>query len=151
MFELQGKTIITENEVESEQILRMAVAQGYALPKGLKALVTERIFRFVGSPYKTVAFSNIKNSGSAIRYVDIFGDEDKELDRIVRSASQWCMTHQYPHIAIRVNDETNAYCGKAFVSSECGSVKTLEVHLKKPIKVTMDEIEKMFGCPIEII
>ena len=40
--------------------------------------------------------------------------------------------------------------GFAKIYPEGGTLKT-EITLKKPIKVTLDDIEKRFGCPVEIV
>ena len=40
MFDLSNKCFKTKSDFESEQLLRIAVAQGYNLPKGLKTSIS---------------------------------------------------------------------------------------------------------------
>lgn len=54
MIDFANKAITTKSDLESEQLLKKAVAQGFGLPKGEKALITNRFFRFIGSPYKQI-------------------------------------------------------------------------------------------------
>lgn len=54
MFDLSNKYFQTKDDNESEKLLRIAVAQGYKLPSGLKSIVNCRIFKFTGFPYKSV-------------------------------------------------------------------------------------------------
>ena len=54
MIDFTNKCIVTENNVESEQLLKKAIAQGFNLPKGQKAMESNRYFHFIGSPYKHV-------------------------------------------------------------------------------------------------
>lgn len=151
MIDFAGKIITTDNEIESEKLLRMAVSQGYNLSKGLKVLIQERIFRFTGSPYKTVSIPDETCRGLRIRYADIFGNEDDELRNIMDSAVRWCMAHSYSHVSINANDSDGKYIGKAFISGENGVVKGLDVEIMKPRKVTIEEIEKVFGYPVEVV
>lgn len=151
MIDFAGKIITTENPNESERLLRMAVSQGYTLPRGLKAMATENIFRFTGSPYKTVSVPDEECRGLRLRYADIFGDEDEELKSITATAVRWCMAHGYSHVSINANDANTKYTGKAFVSGKNRSVKSLDIEIIKPRKVTIEEIEKMFGYPVEVV
>ena len=71
MIDFTNKCIVTENNVESEQLLKKAIAQGFNLPKGEKAMESHRYFRFIGSPYKhVVALVPVCTSdlNNAIRY-----------------------------------------------------------------------------------
>lgn len=151
MIDFAGKIITTDNDVESEKLLHMAVVQGYSLTKGLKIFAKERIFRFTGSPYKTVSIPDEECKGLRIRYADIFGNEDEELYNIMDSAVRWCMAHGYSHVAINVNDEEQKYTGKSFVSDRNGAVKSMDMQLLKPRKVSLSEVEKLFGYPVEIV
>lgn len=56
MIDLSNKCFRTKNDTESEKLLRIAVAQGYTLPAGLKSLVKHDCFKFTGFPYRTVSF-----------------------------------------------------------------------------------------------
>lgn len=66
MIDFTNKAITTKSDLESEQLLKKAVAQGFGLPKGEKALITNRFFRFIGSPYKQILTKYNKNSPSSI-------------------------------------------------------------------------------------
>ena len=151
MIDFTGKIITTDNNIESEKLLRMAVSQGYTLSKGLRVLIPERIFRFTGSPYRTVSVPDKSCIGLKVRYADIFGDEDEEIKNIMDATVRWCMFHGYSHVSINVNDEEQKYTGKSFVSDKNGSVKSMDMELLKPRKVSLSEVEKMFGYPVEIV
>lgn len=56
MIDLSNKYFRTESDEQSNRLLRIAVAQGYHLPKGIAALIGNRIFKFIGFPYKVVSF-----------------------------------------------------------------------------------------------
>ena len=84
MIDLSNKSFQTRDDTESEKLLRIAVAQGYSLPKGLKALVGARYFKFVGFPYKSVAFPETANEEDLVMFADVFGDENEELKDILK-------------------------------------------------------------------
>lgn len=151
MIDFAGKIITTDNQTESEKLLRMAVSQGYNLSKGYQGLANERVFRFLGSPYKTVSVPDESCKGMRIRYADIFSNEDDELKNIMDAAIRWCMYHGYSHVSINVNDEDQKYSGKSFISDKNGSVKSLDMQILKPRKVSLSEVEKLFGYPVEIV
>ena len=52
MIDLSNKYFRTESDEQSNRLLRIAVAQGYHLPKGIAVLTGNRIFKFTGFPYK---------------------------------------------------------------------------------------------------
>lgn len=56
MIDLSNKYFRTESDEQSNRLLRIAVAQGYHLPKGIAVLTGNRIFKFTGFPYKAVSF-----------------------------------------------------------------------------------------------
>lgn len=154
MTDLAGKYITTENNTESSKILKMAIAQGYRTQKGEKALEGCRIFHFVSHPYMyittptTVKTSDLDN---AVRYSDLFGDEKEELTKIVDSATRWCKTHGYEHLGIYINDEGKEFTGHGIANSKDGIRQEVSVVIRKPCKVTIEEIEERFGYPIEIV
>lgn len=152
MIDLSNKYFRTESDTESERLLRIAVAQGYKLPKGLRTLLDNRIFKFTGFPYKIVSFpENISSDNMIIDYADAFGDEEGELKEILDRATRFCRTFGYSMLRIYADENDSEYSGSAFAKMmNGGNVKT-ELHLPKPIKVTLEEIEERFGCPIEIV
>lgn len=150
MIDLSNKYIRTESDEQSERLLRIAVAQGYSLPKGLKALIGHRIFKFTGFPYKSVSFPD-RASEQIIDYSDVFGDEDKELKEILERSTRFCRAHGYNMLRIYADENDTEYSGSAFAKTvDGGNIKT-ETHLPKPRKVTLEEIEQRFGYPIEIV
>lgn len=54
MIDFTNKCVITESDVESAKLLKMAISQGFALPKGEKVMESCRFFRFIGSPYSCI-------------------------------------------------------------------------------------------------
>lgn len=152
MIDLSNKYFRTKNDEESEKLLRIAVAQGYNLPKGFKILVSNRIFKFIGFPYKAVSFpDNMSADEMVIDYGDVFGDEDKELKEILERSTRFCRAHGYNMLRIYADENDTEYSGSAFAKTvDGGNIKT-ETHLPKPRKVTLEEIEQRFGYPIEIV
>lgn len=47
MIDFTNKCVITESDVESAKLLKMAISQGFALPKGEKVMESCRFFRFM--------------------------------------------------------------------------------------------------------
>ena len=151
MVDLSNKYFQTRNDLESEKLLRVAVAQGYKLPAGLKALVTHRIFKFTGFPYKTVSFPDKVNIEIYNEYVDIFGDEEQELKEILNRSAKFYREHGYAVLRIYADENESDYSASAFAKThDGGNVKT-QVQLPKPRKVTLEEIEQRFGYPVEIV
>lgn len=151
MIDLSNKCFRTKNDTESEKLLRIAVAQGYALPAGLKSLVNHDCFKFTGFPYKTVSFPKYTDEDYLIEYSDVFGNEEEELKEIAKRAAKFCREHGYVVIRIYADENDAGYSGTAFAKThDGGNVKT-HVQLPNPRKVTMEEIEQRFGCPIEIV
>ena len=151
MIDLSNKSFQTRDDTESEKLLRIAVAQGYSLPKGLKALVGARYFKFVGFPYKSVAFPETANEKDLVMFADVFGDENEELKDILKRTGQFCKAHGYNMIRIYADEGETEYSVSGFAKIFDGGTLKTAVTLKKPMKVTMDEIEKRFGCPVEIV
>lgn len=152
MIDLSNKYFHTESDKQSERLLRVAVAQGYHLPKGLTVLTGNRIFKFTGFPYKAVSFpENMSADEMVIDYSDVFGDEDKELKEILDRSSRFCRAHGYSMIRIYVDENDNEYSGSAFAKTTDGGSIKAETKIPKPRKVTLEEIEKRFGCPIGIV
>ena len=154
MVDLSGKYVRTENNVESERLLKMAVSQGYKTPIGAKALEGHRLFHFVGSPYKTVStpedISGAEND-RIIRYGDLGGGEKEELAKIVDSAMRWCRAFGYSHVAVFANDEDEEFTGQGMANSVDGMRQHVKGKLRKPVKISMEDIEKKFGYPVEIV
>lgn len=154
MIDFTNKYIITENNAESEKLLKKAISQGFSLPKGEKAMESCRLFHFVGTPYKQVStpmFSKGFELEQAIRYSDLFGDELEELKKITDSAVRWCRTYGYDHLSVYANEELDRYAGRGIAKTKEGIVQEAKVELKKPRKMTVSELEEHFGYPIEIV
>lgn len=151
MIDLSNKVFKTMSDEESERLLRMAIAQGFEIPKGLKSLTGYRVFKFTGFPYKAVSTPQNPSSDSTIMYADMFGDEDFELKDILRRSTKFCKEHGYNMLRIYVDEDDSSYHGNAFLKTENGGTTKTEIELQKPKKVTLEDIEKRFGCPIEIV
>lgn len=154
MIDLSGKYVTTENDMESGRLLKMAVSQGYKARTGIKAMEYKRIFKFSGFPYMSITAPDLltpENFDKTIRYCDLCGDQKEELSKILDSALRWCRAHGYGHVGIFVNEESEKFSGQATANSEDGARESVKLELKKPKKVTIEEIEKRFGYPIEIV
>lgn len=151
MIDLSNKYFRTRNDIESESLLRIAVAQGYNLPAGLKSLICHRCFKFTGFPYKTVSFPQYADEDSVIDYADVFGDEMEELKEIVKRTARFCREHGYAIVRIYADENDEDYSGSAFAKMHNGGNLKTEIKIPKPRKVTLEEIEQRFGYPIEIV
>lgn len=154
MINLSGKYVTTENNVESGRLLKMAVSQGYKLQIGEKVMENSRLFHFHGFPYKTVTIPeriSLSEYDKAVRYGDLCGDEVEELQKLVDSAMRWCRAHGYSHVGIYANEESDKFTGQAMANAEDGMRQHVESSIQKPHKVTLEEIEKQFGYPIEVV
>ena len=154
MIDFTNKYIITENDTESEKLLKKAISQGFTLPKGEKAMESCRLFHFIGNPYKLVStpmFSKGFELEQAIRYSDLFGNELEELKKIADSAARWCRAYGYEHLSVYANEELDRYTGKGIAKTKDGTVQETSIELKKPRKITVSELEEHFGYPIEIV
>lgn len=152
MIDLSNKYFRTESDEQGNRLLRIAVAQGYHLPKGIAVLIGNRIFKFTGFPYKVVSFpENMSTDEAVIDYVDVFGDEDRELKEILERSTRFCRAHGYSTLRIYADENDNEYSGSAFTKTVDGVNTRTEIRLPKLKKVTLEEIEQRFGCPIEII
>lgn len=152
MVDLSGKYVSTQNSAETSRLLKMAIAQGYRSKVGVMALENYRLFHFIGTPYKSITLPNInKSSEKVIRYVDLCGDETEELKNIVNMAVHWCRAHGYSHVGIYANDKGDEYDGKGMAISDDGVRQHVKLKIQKPVKISVDDIEKKFGYPIEII
>lgn len=154
MIDFTGKYIITENNIESEKLLKKAISQGFRLPKGEKVMERSRVFHFIGSPYKQViipAWCNPSDLEQAIKYSNLFGDELEELRKIADSAARWCRSYGYDHLSVYANEEIDKYTGRGIAKTKKGTVQETMVEIKKPRKMTVSEIEEHFGYPIEIV
>lgn len=154
MIDFANKAITTKSDLESEQLLKKAVAQGFGLPKGEKALITNRFFRFIGSPYKQILIpATISHAefDQAISYTDLFGDPEAELRKIVDSATRWCRAYGYEHLSIFANEGIDKFSGKGLAKAPEGIIQRVDVDVMKPRKITIAELEKQLGCLIEIV
>ena len=154
MIDFTNISVRTTSDIESEQLLKKAVAQGFRLPKGEKAMESCRFFRFIGSPYKQVVVPmtvTYDENEQAVSYTDLFGDEIEELRKIANAAARWCRTYGYEHLSVYGNEEFDKYIGKGIAKTKDGDVRRAEVELMKPRKITISELEEHFGCPIEIV
>lgn len=155
MFDLSNKYFQTEDDNESEKLLRIAVAQGYKLPQGLMSLVSNRIFKFTGFPYKAVSICKIcgetEKPKGMLAYKEVFGDENAELNEILNRSARFCKAYGYNILQIYAGEDETEYKASAYAkTADGGNIKT-EIAIQKPKKVTLEDIEKRFGCPIEIV
>ena len=150
MVDLSNKRFITETDLETEALLKMAVSQGFQLPKGLKALTGCRYFNFVGSPYKTVSCPKVPGD-SAVTYSEVFGNETEELRGILDKALRFCRSHGYSMLNIYTTEHDTEFTVKGVAKTEDNSAVHMDMTLAKPRKVTLEEIEAHFGYPVEIV
>lgn len=76
---------------------------------------------------------------------------DNELIDILNRATFFCKTYGYSVLRIFVDKINSEHMASAFgCTNEMESI-VLEVRPQKPLRVTLEEIEEKFGCPIEIV
>lgn len=132
MIDFTNKCVITESDVESAKLLKMAISQGFALPKGEKVMESCRFFRFIGSPYKSViALSAVTQEmyDRAILYSHLFGNELEELMKISDLAARWCRTYGYNHLSVYANEEADIYTGRGIAKNKDGAVQDVKIKL----------------------
>lgn len=115
---------------------------------------SNRYFHFIGSPYKHVVAScgvSLNDPNKAVRYSELFGDEQEELRKIVDSAARWCRAYGYEHLNVYANEEIESYTGKAIAKTTDNIIQRVDVEIKKPRKLTVSELEAYLGYPIEIV
>lgn len=151
MIDLINKSIITENNDESEKLLRMAVASGYSLPKGLKALTPNRFFRFIEFPNKEVLTPSTINREDALSFEEVFADEEEMANHIVEEALRFGRKFGYSLIRVYGEDTGESYTGHLVAKNNNITMTSSKVNISKPRKITQEEIEDLLGFPIEII
>lgn len=154
MIDFTNKCVITESDIESSKLLKMAISQGFALPKGEKVMELCRFFRFIGSPYKSVIAPSAVTQemyDRAILYSHLFGNELEELMKISDLAARWCRTYGYNHLSVYANEETDIYTGRGIAKNKDGAVQDVKIKLNKPRKITVAELEEKLGYPVEIV
>lgn len=150
MIDLSNKRFITESDGETEALLKIAVSQGFKLPKGIGALLSNRYFNFAGFPYKTVSCPKVAGD-SAVAYSEVFGNETDELERILDKALRFCRSHGYALLNIYASETDTEFTGKAVAKTENNSAVHMDMKIAKPRKITLEEIEAHFGYPVEIV
>lgn len=151
--DLNGRIIKTDSRWESEQLLKMALAQGFKLEKPERVLEEYRCYQFLPFPIKTVVHVE-SSKNTPYTYKNLFGDEEAELIECMKKLLSWQRAHGYNHLTIHCNDKDDSYHGKAILKpfdEPYAAVKIFECEVPKAKKVTMQEIEAKFGVPIEII
>lgn len=152
MLKIDGKYISTDSDSESMKLLEIAKAQGYIFEKPVDLMRTHRIFFFPCSPYRTAYVPDRSvHADNITRFADLFGDEKEELEKIVDLAMRYCRDRGFDHLAIYADNNDEEYTGKAMGNALNGSRIACNSVLKKPVKITIKDIEEKFGYPIEIV
>ncbi len=151
MVDLTGKFITTTTNEESERLLRMASARGYRTDIGLKALISNGLFYFSEFPKWVSTPAYFRSPDNVYTYQELFGEEDKELSRILSDSLRFCRAHGYSLFRIYVDEETMAFKGKAIAKGTSGDRKEIDMSIGKPIELSKTDIELLIGCPVEIV
>lgn len=152
MLKIDGKYISTDSDSESMKLLEIAKAQGYTFEKPVDLMRTHRIFFFPCSPYRTAYVPDRSvHADNITRFADLFGDEKEELEKIVDLAMRYCRDRGFDHLAIYADNNDEEYTGKAMGNALNGSRIACNSVLKKPVKITIKDVEEKFGYPIEIV
>ncbi len=75
----------------------------------------------------------------------------EELKEIVKRTARFCREYGYAIVRIYADENDEDYSGSAFAKMHNGGNLKTEIKIPKPRKVTLEEIEQRFGCPIEIV
>ena len=152
MLRIDGKYISTDSDSESIKLLEIARAQGYILEKPIDLMRTHRLFFFPCSPYKTAYVPERSvHADNITRFADMFGSEQDELEKIVDLAMRYCRERGFDHLAVYADNEEGCYSGKAIGNALNGARVSCNSTLKKPVKISIKDIEEKFGYPIEIV
>ena len=74
-----------------------------------------------------------------------------DFTKIVDSATRWCRAYGYEHLSIFANEGIDKFSGKGLAKAPEGIIQRVDVDVMKPRKITIAELEKQLGCPIEIV
>ena len=152
MLRVDGKYISTDSDSESMKLLEIAKAQGYNFEKPVDIMRTHRIFFSPCNPYKTAyATERAVHADSITRFADMFGSEKEELEKIVDLAMRYCRERGFDHLAIYADNTDEEFTGKAIGNAMNGARVSCNATLKKPVKITVNDIEEKFGYPVEIV
>ena len=149
MIDLANKYFRTETDDQSEKLLRIAVTQGYHMPKGLMSLTKNRIFKFTGFPYMNVSFPNIiPVEDVIIDYTDVFDDEDKALKEILDRAARFCRAHGYSILRIYVDENGKLDLRNQMMTEP--KQKALRMTLTTDVKdLVLQSYQQYFGGSLE--
>lgn len=147
MIDFSGKIIWVKDSEEADCLLKMAISQGYKPCIGEKAMTVSKLFSFTGDhvirPCTEVCLDKMESFRELLREND-FGIVLKDMIRYVQN-------HSLQHVSLRINESEWEFSGFAKTIERNGEKEQFICSIKKPIKVTMEDIEKKFGCPVEIV
>lgn len=75
----------------------------------------------------------------------------KELNDIGKKITKFCEVYGYDQFELSVEEKECYYRVNAYISHHDHTVTVADGHIPKLKKVTLEDIEKRFGCPVEII
>lgn len=77
--------------------------------------------------------------------------DDSELLDILKAATDFCKKYGCESVEICIDDKDLFFKTDAVIHKPEGKIKWINGYIPKPIKVTMQDIEKRFGFPVEIV
>lgn len=147
MIDFSGKIIWVKDSEEADFLLKMAIAQGYRPCIGEKAMTVSKVFCFtedrVIRSCAEVCLDKLESFRELLR--------ENDFSIVLEDMVRYAQNHSLQHISMRINEGEWDFSGFAKTIGRNGEKEQFTCSIKKPLKVTMEDIEKKFGCPIEII
>lgn len=147
MIDFSGKIIWVKDREEADCLLKMAIAQGYTPCIGENAMTASKVFSFtedhVIRPCTEVCPDKLESFRVLLR--------ENDFGIVLEDMIRYAQKHSLQHISLRINESDWEFSGFAKTLGKDGEKEQFTCSIKKPLKVTMEDIEKKFGCPIEIV
>ena len=88
-------------------------------------------------------------------FVFLIADLIHDIQRIATLGVYWFKqadrAYGYEHLSIFANEGIDKFSGKGLAKAPEGIIQRVDVDVMKPRKITIAELEKQLGCPIEIV
>lgn len=78
-------------------------------------------------------------------------ERENELDAILGDAVRFLQKYGFNSLNLDVIENESGYAANAFVHDEEANCMSHRFNIPKTRRVTLEEIEKEFGCQIEIV
>lgn len=74
----------------------------------------------------------------------------KELNDLIKRIALFCEDYGYSSFELSIDEKESFYSVNAYLTRD-NNVAIVDGRIPRPKKVTLEDIEKRFGCPVEIV